>query len=83
MVCKDHLKTANESFALTFSLSGGNAHDALEDRALLANWASPPKGAAVIKDRTYEGDETCQLVLDLGMIPVVQAWGETVDQMGI
>lgn len=55
----------------------------LEDRALLANWASPPKGAAVIKDRTYEGDETCQLVLDPGMIPVVQAWGETVDQMGI
>ena len=22
-------------------------------------------------DRAYEGDETCQLVLDLGMIPVV------------
>ncbi|MDB3929536.1 hypothetical protein N9413_10125 [Paracoccaceae bacterium] len=68
---KVHLNTANESFALTFSLSGGNAHDALEGRALLANWASPPKGAAMIMDPTYEGDETCQLVLDLNMTPIV------------
>lgn len=37
----------------------------------MANWASPPKGAAMIMDRAYEGDETRQLVLDLGMVPVV------------
>lgn len=62
---------ANDRFALTFSLSGGNAHDAPEGRALLKNWQSPPQGAAMIMDRAYEGDETRQLVLDLGMTPVV------------
>ena len=62
---------ANDRFALTFSLSGGNAHDAPEGRALLRSWAKPPKGAAMIMDRAYEGDETRQLVLDLGMTPVV------------
>jgi transposase len=52
-------------------LSGGNAHDAPEGRALLDNWTSPPHGASMIMDRAYEGDETRQLVLDLGMVPVV------------
>lgn len=62
---------ANDRFALTFSLSGGNVHDAPEGRALLKSWQSPPHGAAMIMDRAYEGDETRQLVLDLGMVPVV------------
>ena len=61
----------NERFTLTFSLSGGNAHDAPEGRALLESWVGPPQGAAMIMDRAYEGDETRQLVLDLGMTPVV------------
>lgn len=30
-----------------------------------------PKGLPLLMDRAYEGDETRQLVLDLGMIPVV------------
>ena len=30
-----------------------------------------PKGLPMLMDRAYEGDETRQLVLDLGMIPVV------------
>jgi transposase len=68
---KVHLIAANDRFALTFSLSGGNAHDAPEGRALLESWPSPPQGAAMIMDRAYEGDETRQLVLDLGMTPVV------------
>ena len=30
-----------------------------------------PEGLPMLMDRAYEGDETLQLVLDLGMIPVV------------
>jgi len=30
-----------------------------------------PEGLALLMDRAYEGDETRQLVLSLGMIPVV------------
>ncbi len=30
-----------------------------------------PEGLPMLMDRAYEGDETRQLVLDLGMIPVV------------
>jgi transposase len=30
-----------------------------------------PKGLPLIMDRAYEGDETRQLVLELGMVPVV------------
>ena len=30
-----------------------------------------PKGLPMLMDRAYEGDETRQLVLNLGMIPVV------------
>ena len=30
-----------------------------------------PEGLPLLMDRTYEGDETRQLVLSLGMIPVV------------
>ena len=30
-----------------------------------------PEGLPMVMDRSYEGDETRQLVLDMGMIPVV------------
>jgi hypothetical protein len=31
-----------------------------------------PKGLPMLMDRAHEGDQTRQLVLDLGMVPVVQ-----------
>ena len=68
---KVHLIAANDRFALTFSLSGGNAHDAPEGRALLTGWDAPIKDVPLLMDRAYEGDETRQLVLDLGMNPIV------------
>src|SRR5437764_6399514 len=35
-------------------------------------WRRPmPEGLPLLMDRAYEGDDTRQLVLDLGMIPVV------------
>jgi len=39
---KVHLIATSDRFALTFSLSGGNAQDEPEGRALLANWRAPP-----------------------------------------
>lgn len=66
---------ANERTALTFSLSGGQAHDAPEGRALLEAWdkqgIGPLAGLPLLMDRAYEGDETRQLALDLGFTPVV------------
>src|SRR5690554_5313199 len=68
---KVHLVAADARTALTFSLSGGQAHDAPEGRALLRNWKRPHAGLPMLMDRAYEGDETRQLVLDLGFEPVV------------
>ena len=62
---------ANDRFALTFSLSPGNAHDGVEGRRLLSDWKNKPQGLPLIMDRAYEGDETRQLVLDFGFEPVV------------
>src|SRR5258707_7244120 len=68
---KIHLVAANARTAITFALSPGHAHDAPEGRALLAGLGPMPEGLPLLMDRAYEGDETRQLVLSLGMIPVV------------
>lgn len=64
---------ANERTAFGFSLSPGQCGDAPEGRKLLQPWKEgKPKGLkAVILDRAYEGDETRQLILDLGLEAVV------------
>jgi len=62
---------ANARTVITFALSPGQAHDAPEGRELLRDLPPMPKGLPLLMDRAYEGDETRQLVLDLGMIPVV------------
>jgi transposase len=62
---------ADARTAITFALSAGNDHDAPQGRLLLEELGPMPKGLPLLMDRAYEGDETRQLVLDLGMIPVV------------
>jgi transposase len=62
---------ANARTAITFSLSAGQAHDAPEGRKLLAALGPPSHRLHLIMDRAYEGDETRQLALDLGFVPVV------------
>ena len=56
---------------MIFRLSGGQANDAPEGRALPESWADPVAGAPLAMNRAYEGDETRRLVRDLGMTPVV------------
>ena len=63
--------SANDRYALIFSLSPGNAHDGVEGRKLLSDWQNPPHNIPLVMDRAYEGDETRQLALDLGFEPVV------------
>ena len=62
---------ADARTAIAFSLSPGNDHDAPHGRALLEKLGCMPEGLPLLMDRAYEGNETRQLVLDLGMIPVV------------
>ena len=62
---------ADARTAITFSLSPGQAHDAPEGRALLRRLGAPNRPLHLLMDRAYEGNETRQLALDLGFIPVV------------
>ncbi|MEO7149237.1 MAG: IS5 family transposase [Rhodanobacteraceae bacterium] len=68
---KIHLVAANARTALTFSLSPGQAHDAPEGRALLGRLGRQEQPLHLLMDRAYEGDQTRQLALELGFIPVV------------
>ena len=56
---------------MTFALSPGQAGDGPQGRELLENWDDIPENCHLIMDRAYEGNETIQLALELGMIPVV------------
>ena len=62
---------ADARTAITFALSPGQAHDAPEGRKLLRHLGKTPRPLHLLVDRAYEGDETRQLALDLGFIPVV------------
>lgn len=63
---------ADDQTAVTFSLSPGQAGDAPEGRSLLKTLEGCGfEGTQVIMDKAYEGHETRQLILDLGMYPVV------------
>ena len=62
---------ADARTAITFSLSPGQAHDGPEGRKLLRTLEPVESHVCMIMDRAYEGDETRQLVLELGFTPVV------------
>jgi transposase len=62
---------ADARTAVTFSLSPGHARDAPAGRELLSKLGAPNRPLHLLMDRAYEGNETRQLALDLGFIPVV------------
>jgi transposase len=62
---------ADARTAITFALSPGQAHDAAEGRKLLSGLGKPRWPVHLLMDRAYEGNETRQLALELGFIPVV------------
>ncbi|HYN80310.1 MAG TPA: IS5 family transposase [Gemmatimonadaceae bacterium] len=68
---KIHLVAADARTAITFALSPGQAHDAPTGRQLLRTLDAPASPIYLLMDRAYEGDETRQLALELGFVPVV------------
>ena len=76
---KIHMVAADARTAITFSLSPGQAHDAPEGRALLSRLGAPNRPLHLLVDRAYEGNETRQLALDLGFIPVVPPQGTRIE----
>jgi transposase len=70
---------ADARTALTFSLSPGQAGDAPAGRELLRTLSALPRRCRLIMDKAYEGNETRQLALDLGFIPVVPPLSTRVD----
>jgi transposase len=65
---------ADDRTAVCFSLSPGQAGDGPEGRKLIADKLKPgmiPGLKASIMDMAYEGDQTRQLLLDMGIEPVV------------
>jgi hypothetical protein len=62
---------ANARTAITFALSPGQASDSVEGRELLGSIGPLPAPLHLIMDRAYEDNETRQLALDFGFIPVV------------
>ena len=56
---------------MKFTLSPGQAGDAPQGRELLLKLGACDHPIHLLMDRAYEGNETRQLALDLGYIPVV------------
>jgi transposase len=68
---KIHLVAASDRCAITFRLSPGQDHDAPAGRQLLIDFGPVAEPTPLIMDRAYEGDDTRQLALDLGYVPIV------------
>ena len=66
-----HLVAANARTAITFALSPGQAHDAPHGRDLLAGLGPLPEPLPLLMDGAYADNQTRQLALDFGWIPVV------------
>jgi transposase len=62
---------ANARTAIAFALSPGQASDAVEGRKLQGRLGPLPAPLHLVMDGAYEDNQTLQLALDFGFIPVV------------
>ena len=62
---------ADARTAITFALSPGQASDAVQGRELLGGIGPLLAPLHLIMDRAYEDNQTRQLALDFGFLPVV------------
>ena len=63
---------ADARTAITFSLSPGQRHDGPEGRELLRTLKPAESQVCMIMDRAYGGNETRQLVLELGFTAAIE-----------
>jgi len=65
------LVSADDKIAVGLRLSAGNEGDAPEGRKLIDEIKDLPPKTKVLMDRAYEDNETRELVVKLGYIPIV------------
>lgn len=70
---------ADARTVLKFELSPGQAGDGPRGRELLRKLGPPCNPTHLLMDRAYEGNETRQLAVDLGYLPVVPPMSTRVD----
>ena len=63
--------TATDRSVVSFSLSGGEAHDSPEGIALLDRITRIPEQKYILMDRAYEGENMRRKALEKGYSPVV------------
>jgi transposase len=63
--------TASDRSVVDFRLSPGNYHDAPQGRQLLSTIRRDDNHRFLIMDKAYEGDNTRNLAICLGYIPIV------------
>jgi transposase len=63
--------SADDKTIIELSLSAGSSHDAPEGRKLLNLIGKTDTKLPMIMDKAYEGDETRNLVVQLGYEPIV------------
>jgi transposase len=71
---------ADARTAIAFALSAGQAGDAPQGRELLKSLGPANRPLHLLMDKAYEGEETRQLALDLGFIPVVPPKSNRLDR---
>ena len=64
------MASASAKYAIIFRLSAGNKHDAPEGRKLIEGFYSKDKHR-LLMDKAYEDDETRELAVKQGFVPVV------------
>lgn len=63
--------TASDCWAVVFSLSGGNVHDAPEGELLVGSVKRLPEQIYILMDRAYEGEKMRAKAIEKGFIPIV------------
>lgn len=63
--------TATDRSAVSFALSGGEAHDSPEGIALLDKIIRVPEQKYILMDRAYEGENMRSKAMEKGYFPVV------------
>lgn len=70
LTAKIHLAFTSAKYAMIFRLSAENKHDAPEGRKFIENFY-PENDHYVLMDRAYEDNETRELAMKQGFVPVV------------